>query len=146
MIDLPRSGTIVPDLGFYFGDEMGLDAYIFHDNGKGFDQNGCSLHEELAYFRKFYELNDLMAKYSKSEDFNCEHIDLNLKMIDEIIDELDVISQYWEDGGHWDEKTKTLKRVQSFAFGKKMMELGIALEKTRQLIKQGERVYYWAWW
>ena len=111
---------------------MGLDAYIFHDNGKGFDQNGSTLHEELGYFRKFYELNDLMAKYSKSDDYNCEEIDLNLKMIDEIID---VMSD------------KTIDELMhSFRFPAKMLKLGIALEKARQLIKQGERVYYWAWW
>ena len=129
---------------------MGLDMYAFRVQKENAisetevkkDAEGSSLHEEeIYYWRKHHDLHgwmeNLYNQKSGTEVFNCEHVRLTSEDLDAL--ENDV-------------KNNKLPATIGFFFGNyppdddsKEGDLGF-IEKARQVISEGDCVYYYSWW
>lgn len=129
---------------------MGLDMYAYRVKAEDaigdFEiargEDGYSKTEDLAYWRKFNALHGWMedlyyAKGGTKESFNCVPVRLSL-------DDLDRLQRAIGEN--------TLTPTEGFFFGSQTIypeDLANALSfvlQARQVIKEGDAVYYDSWW
>ena len=129
---------------------MGLDMYAYRvkaadaigDFEIAVDEEGYSKTEDIAYWRKFNALHGWMEnlyrqKNGPKESFNCIPMRLSLTDID----------QLQRDIGE-----NKLEPTEGFFFGSQTIypeDIADAMKfifEARDIIKQGDAVYYDSWW
>jgi len=108
---------------------MGLDQYIYLENKKiKEDEEDLELH----YWRKNYKLNEWACEKWCPEamaDFNCKRLYLSEEHVSEFIDHIIFnLEQYQESQIGWSE------------------DILEAMMDCQSRIKEGDTVYYYAWW
>ena len=122
---------------------MGLDMYAYTTAEEVSEVDFfVESRTEIAYWRKFNALHGWMqdlyyAKGGKSDDFNCDNVQLTA-------DDLDALEDFLKNG--------LLRPVDGFFFGSQTVEayqIESAAEfigKARAAIAEGLTVYYTSWW
>lgn len=108
---------------------MGLDMYIFREIKLSPEEetellltgNDRPQDEELAYWRKYYDLNEYILSnyYEGTENGNTEHVYLDKDAIEDIYNF--IMDDEPERGTEF-------------------------YKEALYALKNGSRVYYWAWW
>lgn len=129
---------------------MGLDMYAWRVAGEDargdFDvarnEEGYAKTEELHYWRKHHDLHGWMERLYRSkggdaESFNCVMVRLNEEDLDQL--EKDI-------------KSYSLPNTTGFFFGNNPPDTESDAEdlnfvqKCREVLKEGDAVYYDSWW
>ena len=133
---------------------MGLDQYAYAEDG--------DKQEEIAYWRKHNRLQGWMEELwnekgrpnapketSPMGDFNCIPVQISLSDLEQL--EAHVVNKqlpetagffFGDDSFSWDEEDSPLEDG-GYYYKKTDLEF---IEKARQSIEQGKKVYYNSWW
>ena len=133
---------------------MGLDQYAYAEDG--------DKQEEIAYWRKHNRLQGWMEQLwnekgrpnapeetSPMGDFNCIPVQISLSDLEQL--EAHVVNKqlpetagffFGDDSFSWDEEDSPLEDG-DYYYKETDLEF---IEKARQSIEQGKKVYYNSWW
>jgi hypothetical protein len=115
---------------------MGLDQYVFKEIPNEYEENGRSKVEQIHYWRKNYELNEWACdKFCPDYigDFNCERLELNEIMIEELMQHILF---------NLDKPNKDDEGYEGLISNSVYM----AFNDCKQRLERGEVLYYYAWW
>ena len=115
---------------------MGLDQYIYKKIPNEYEEDGRAKVEELHYWRKNYQLNEWACDHWCPDDivdFNCKRLELESRMIENLISYI----LY-----NMDKSSKDSEGYDGI-LGKDMLSI---LLDCKEKIKNGDTLYYWAWW
>lgn len=115
---------------------MGLDQYIFKEIEGQYEEDGTSKIKQIYYWRKNYELNDWACeKFCPWDlsDFNCERLALEEYMVDDLIKHIIF---------NLDKENKCEMGYEGI-ISQSILE---AFQDCKLRIKNGETLYYYAWW